>query len=372
VTNLPSQSAGVAAGAPPMQQRIAFVRSKDQTNIAYALSGQGAPLVRAGTWMTHVQHDWDSPVWSHWLRFMSSRHTLVRYDPRGCGLSQACVENIRFEDWVDDLEAVVDHLELESFPLFGMSQGAAVAAEYALRHPERVQHLTLYAPVVTGWHGLESENAKHWYAIEQLVKTGWGNSSMAFQSMFAHLFLPDSPPENKHHYAELQRKSATQDVAARFMDALGKLRLFPRLKQITVPTLVMQISRDQVVDPNSAIGIAAEIAGSEFVSIDSRNHVLLEHEPGWEEFKAAFMRHVPGGSVAARSSTPAQSQLLEQLSKREQEILREIARGCNNKQIADNLFISEKTVRNHITNIFEKLGVTSRAQALLLAKESGL
>ena len=355
-----------------MQQRIAFVRSKDQTNIAYALSGQGPPLVRAGTWLTHVQHDWDSPVWSHWLRFMSSRHTLVRYDPRGCGLSQAHVDNIRLEDWVDDLEAVVDRLELESFPLFGMSQGAAVAAEYALRHPQRVQHLTLYAPVVTGWRGRETQSAKHWHAIEQLVQTGWGNSSMAFQSMFAHLFLPDSPPENKHHYAELQRKSASQEVASRFMNVLAGLRLFPRLKQIAVPTLVIQISKDQVVDPNSATGIAAEIAGSEFVSIDSRNHVLLEHEPGWKQLKAAFVRHVPGGSAEMHSPAPATPPLLEQLSKREQEILREIARGHNNKQIAERLFISEKTVRNHITNIFEKLGVSSRAQALILARESGL
>jgi pimeloyl-ACP methyl ester carboxylesterase/DNA-binding CsgD family transcriptional regulator len=355
-----------------MQQRIAFVRSKDDTNIAYALSGEGPPLVRAGTWLTHVQHDWDSPVWSHWLRFMSSRHTLVRYDPRGCGLSQSQVKNIRFQDWVDDLEAVVDRLELDSFPLVGMSQGAAVAAEFALRHPKRVKHLTLYAPVVTGWRGRATEGAKHWQAIEQLVMSGWGDSNMAFPSMFAHLFLPDSPPENKHHYAELQRKSATKDVAARFMNVLADLHLFPRLKELAVPTLVIQIAHDQIVDPRSATGIAAEIAGSQFVSIDSRNHVLLEHEAGWEEFKSAFAQHVPGGSLPpARASAPP-SQLLQQLSRREQEILRELVKGHNNKQIADSLFISEKTVRNHITSIFEKLGVSSRAQALVLAKESGL
>jgi pimeloyl-ACP methyl ester carboxylesterase/DNA-binding CsgD family transcriptional regulator len=357
-----------------MQQRIAFVRSRDQTNIAYALSGQGPPLVRAGTWMTHVQYDWESVVWSHWLRFMSSRHTLVRYDPRGCGLSQAQVENITLEDWVDDLEAVVDHLELESFPLFGMSQGAAVAAEYAIRHPERVQHLTLYAPVVTGWRGRSTDNARQWNAFEELMRTSWGHPTMAFQTMFAQMFLPDSPPEYKQHYAELQRKSAAPEIASRFMDVLSTLRVFPRLKLVTVPTLVIQIARDQVVDPRSAIGIAAEIAGSEFVSIDSRNHVLLEHEPGWEQFKAAFAHHVPGaaGPVRSQTSVPSSSPLLEQLSKRELDILREIAKGRSNKQIAEQLFISEKTVRNHITNIFEKLGVTSRAQALILARESGL
>ena len=173
-----------------MDQRIAFARSKDKTTIAYALSGEGPPLVRAGTWLTHVHHDWESPIWAHWLRFMSERHTLVRYDPRGCGLSQTDVGTITFDDWVADLEAVVDRLELESFPLFGMSQGAAVAAEYAIRHPERVSHLTLYAPLVTGWHGRSNAIAQQWQLMEQLVLAGWGESNMAFPSMFAHLFLP--------------------------------------------------------------------------------------------------------------------------------------------------------------------------------------
>lgn len=278
----------------PLDQRIAFVRSKDRANIAYALSGAGPPLVRAGTWLTHVQHDWGSPLWSHWLRFMSSRHTLVRYDPRGCGLSQADVGDITFDGWVEDLEAVVDRLGLESFPLFGMSQGAAVAAEYAIRHPQRVTQLTLYAPMVTGWRGRTSVNAQQWQSMEQLVLTGWGESNMAFPSMFAHLFLPDSPPETRQWYAELQGKTATKEVASRFMKVLAELHMFPRLKQVAVPTLVVQIANDQVINQRTVAGIAGEIPGSEFVSIEGRNHILLEDEPGWEQFKSIFTRHVPG------------------------------------------------------------------------------
>ena len=277
-----------------LEQRIAFASASDRTNIAYAWSGEGPPLVRAGTWLTHVQHDWDSPVWAHWLRFMSSRHTLVRYDPRGCGLSQADVGSITFDAWVGDLEAVVDRLELESFPLFGMSQGAAVAAEYAIRHPHRVTQLLLYAPAVTGWRGSASELARRWQSMEQLVLSGWGEPNMAFPSMFAHLFLPESPPETRHWYAELQRKSASKEVAGRFMNVIAELRLFPRLKQIRVPTVVFQIAREQVLKPSSAIGIAGTIPGSRFVSIDSSNHILLEDEPGWRQFKSAFTRRVPG------------------------------------------------------------------------------
>jgi pimeloyl-ACP methyl ester carboxylesterase/DNA-binding CsgD family transcriptional regulator len=354
-----------------LDQRIAFARSRDKTTIAYALSGEGPPLVRAGTWLTHVHHDWDSPFLGHWLRFMSERHTLVRYDPRGCGLSQTDVGSFTFEDWVADLEAVVDRLELQSFPLFGMSQGAAVAAEYAIRHPERVTHLTLYAPLVTGWRGRTSPSSQQWQLMEQLVLTGWGEDNMAFPSMFAHLFLPQSPPETRQWYAELQRKMATKEVASRFMSVLAGLSMFRRLKQVSVPTLVIQIARDQVVDPRSAPGIASEIPGSEFASIDSGNHILLEDEPGWQEFKSIFSRHVPGAAAPARRYAAARERI-EQLSKREQKILGEIAKGLNNREIASGLFISEKTVRNHITSIFDKLGVSSRAQAIVMAKESGL
>jgi pimeloyl-ACP methyl ester carboxylesterase/DNA-binding CsgD family transcriptional regulator len=354
-----------------MDQRIAFARSKDKTTIAYALSGEGPPLVRAGTWLTHVHHDWESPIWAHWLRFMSERHTLVRYDPRGCGLSQTEVTDITFDDWVADLEAVVDRLELESFPLFGMSQGAAVAAEYAIRHPERVTHLTLYAPLMTGWHGRSNAFAQQWQLMEQLVLAGWGESNMAFPSMFAGLFLPNSRPETRQWYAELQRKSASKQVAGRFMHVLGGLSMFSRLKQISVPTLVIQIAREQAIDTSTVTGIAGEIPGSQFVSIDSSNHILLEDEPGWQEFRKVFAHNVPGATVSPRRGTDARERIAL-LSNREQKILGEIAKGLNNREIADRLFISEKTVRNHITSIFDKLGVSSRAQAIVMAKEAGL
>jgi pimeloyl-ACP methyl ester carboxylesterase/DNA-binding CsgD family transcriptional regulator len=354
-----------------MDQRIAFVRSKDNTNIAYALSGEGPPLVRAGTWLTHVHHDAESPIWAHWLRFMSARHTLVRYDPRGCGLSQTDVGNISFDDWVDDLEAVVDRLQLEAFPLFGMSQGAAVAAEYAIRHPQRVSQLILYAPLVTGWRGHAGVVSRQWQSMEQLVQFGWGDANMAFPAMFAHLFLPESPPEAKLWYAELQRKSASKEVASRFMSVLGDLHVFSHLKRLAVPTLVIQIAREQAIDPKTVVGIAAEIPGSEFVSIDSNNHILLENEPGWQQFMEVFSRHVPGNAQPRNhaAATPAR---LSELSRRERQILGRIATGASNRQIAAALFISEKTVRNHVTNIFDKLGVGSRAQAIVLAKEAGL
>ncbi len=351
-----------------MDQRIAFVRSRDHTNIAYALSGEGSPLVKAGTWMTHLQHDWNSPVWSHWLRFLSSGHTLVRYDPRGCGLSQTEVDTISLHDWVDDLEAVVDKLALERFPLFGMSQGAAVAVEFAARHPERVSQLILYAPLVTGWGTSKHPIAQRWRAMEQLVHVGWGEENLAFPTMFAHLFIPGGSPEHIRWYAELQRNSASKEVAARMMKALAAVRQFHRLQDVHTPTLVLQVAGDQAVPPEATPGIAAAIDNAQFASINSCNHILLETEPGWQEFCQHFNRFLPG-EKASLADTHAQQQRLQELSQREYQILALIARGNTNQQIADALYISEKTVRNHVTRIFEKLEVNSRAQAIVLARD---
>jgi len=352
-----------------MDQRIAFVRSKDDTNIAYALSGDGPPFVRAGTWLTHVHHDWDSPIWQHWLRFMSTGRTLVRYDPRGCGLSQTDVERISLDAWVDDLEAVVERLQLESFPLFGMSQGAAVAVEYAIRHPQRVSQLILYSPLLTGWRGRADVHSRQWQAMEELVSTGWGEADMAFPSMFAHLFIPESPHDTKRWYAELQRKSASKRVASGFMRVLSELSSFSRLALIRVPTVIIQIAREHVVNPHNAAGMARAIPSCELVSIDGSNHILLEDEPGWDNLKETLDRCVP---AATQARTSPATQRIEQLSKREREIVAKLAQGWNNNQIADGLFISEKTVRNHVTNILGKLGVSSREQAIVIAKEAGL
>lgn len=354
-------------------QRIAFTLSADETQIAYALSGEGPPIVRAGTWLTHIQHDWDSPIWSHWFRLMSHNHTLVRYDPRGCGLSQRETSDISLDRWVDDLEAVVDKLGLDTFPLFGMSQGAAVAILYCLRHPERVSQLVLYAPLVTGWAGSKTPKALRWSAMENLVESGWGEENLAFSSMFSQLFIPGATPEHIRWYANTQQKSTSKSSAKRIMKAMSEIRLFSRLEELNVPTLVVQVAGDQVISADSAKGITAKIPNCQFASIDSDNHILLEDEPGWSEFSQVFQRYFPGGDVPNSSEEEkildiAASKKLALLSKRELEVLSKLALGLSNRDIAEQLFISEKTVRNHLSTIFSKLDVSSRSQALLLTQ----
>ena len=118
--------------------------------MAYAVSGKGPPLVRVATWLTHLDYDWESPVWHHWLDGLGQVNALIRYDERGCGLSDHEVGNLSVDAWVADLESVVDAAGIEDFSLLGISQGAAIALVYAARHPERVSHLILYGGFTAG------------------------------------------------------------------------------------------------------------------------------------------------------------------------------------------------------------------------------
>jgi class 3 adenylate cyclase len=122
---------------PRYDQEIQFCVTPDGVQLAYARTGNGPPLVKTGNWMTHLEFDFESPIWGRLYRELSRDHMLVRYDARSNGLSDREVEKVSFEAFVGDLEAVVDAANLERFALFGISQGCAVSIGYAVRHPAK-------------------------------------------------------------------------------------------------------------------------------------------------------------------------------------------------------------------------------------------
>jgi pimeloyl-ACP methyl ester carboxylesterase/DNA-binding transcriptional regulator YiaG len=203
--------------ASPMEQQIRFCTAPDGVRLAYATAGTGPSLVKAANWLSHLEFDWHSPVWRHWLAAFSARHTLVRYDERGCGLSDWDVGELSLDAWVRDLETVVDTLGLERFPLLGISKGGAVAVAYATRHPERVSHLILYGTFARGrlerhYSTHEIEMAK---ALENLTEVGWGRDNPAFRQLFTSLFIPDGTVDQMKWFNDLQRISTSPANAAR-------------------------------------------------------------------------------------------------------------------------------------------------------------
>jgi pimeloyl-ACP methyl ester carboxylesterase/DNA-binding CsgD family transcriptional regulator len=351
------------------RQQIRFTKSPDGVRLAYASSGTGASItIKAATWLSHLEQDWESPVWRHLLREMSQRSLFVRYDERGCGLSDWDVADLSFESWVTDLGCVADATGAARFGLLGISQGAAVAIAYAVRHPQRVSHLILHGGYARG-RLVRSDTPEQRAEAEMmcsLAQLGWGKEETSFRQFFTTQFIPGGTPEQHEWFNEMERLSTSPRNAARFMREFNAIDVSHLLNQVQCPTLVLHSVRDARVPFEEGRLLATSIPGAKFVPIDSRNHLLLGHEAGWQHWMDEVRRFAPAPSVAP--SDPA----FTTLSGRQLEILRLLAQARDNSQIAAVLNLSEKTVRNQVSLIFEKIGVESRAQAIVRARDAGL
>ena len=283
-----------ASPAPPAQE-IRFSTAGDGTRLAYAISGAGPPLVKAANWLGHLAYDWESPVWRHWLAELSGRFRLVRYDERGCGLSDWDIGRFSFEDWVDDLEAVVDAAGLDRFPLLGISQGGPVAIAYAVRHPERVTHLVLLGSYAQGLRkrARTPDELALAEAHVEIVRLGWGRPDPSYRQIFVARFLPEATQEQWRSFDELQRRSTSPDNAWRFVDEFANIDVTSLAPRLTVPTLIMCSRREPGNRFEQSRLLAALIPESRLVPLDSANHLLPERDPAWKHFLAEIDRFLP-------------------------------------------------------------------------------
>lgn len=266
------------------KQSISFCRASDGVRIAYATVGEGPPFVKAANWLNHLELDWNSPIWGRTFSACADGRSFIRYDERGNGLSDWDVDDISFEAFVRDLETVVDALALERFPLLGISQGCAVSIAYAARHPERVSCLVLIGGYATGWRiGASAEEQARREAVLTLTRHGWGTSNPAYRHIFSQTFMPDSKPEELEWFDEFQRQTTSPENAVRFQEAFGHIDVRECLARVTAPTLVFHAREDQRIAIGQGREMAAGIAGAQFVALESKNHILLGHEPAWRE-----------------------------------------------------------------------------------------
>lgn len=346
------------------QQRIRYLRTPDGVQLAWAAAGDGPTLVKAANWLSHLDYDWDSPVWRHWIRFFSNHFRFIRYDERGCGMTDRAVGDLAFRRWVEDLAAVIEHAAVDRFVLAGISQGAATAVAYAARHPDRVSHLVLYGGYVRGAAMRGKDEAQEFGAIVDLARIGWGREHAAFRDLFTSRFIPDATPAQVAWFSELCRTTTSPDIAADLLERRSRIDVTHLLEQVRVPTLVLHARNDGVVPLAEGRLIATGIRGAEFVELDSRNHILLEHEHAWQRFCEAFTEFTGIGSLEDFEDPAFAS-----LSRRERMVLTLMTKGLSNADIADRLSLREKTVRNHVSHLFDKLGVWSRAQAIVFARD---
>ena len=266
-----------------VEQRIHFTNSFDGTRIAYAIAGNGPPLVKVANYMSHLEYDWKSPVWIHWLEELTREHTLIHADERGSGLSDWDAEHISFEAWVRDLEAVVDAADLTRFPLFAMSQAGAVAVAYAVRHPERVSHLILHGAYARGWlhRDLTAAQIEEERLLISLMRVGWGRENPAFRQVFATQLFPDATLEALRALEDQMRISVSPENAVRLESEMHRIDIRDLAPRISVPTLILHARKDEGVPFQEGRLLASLIPNAQFVVLESKNHLLTENEPAW-------------------------------------------------------------------------------------------
>ncbi len=344
-----------------LRQTINLCKSSDGTAIAVASCGEGPVILRAAHWLSHVHHDLESPIWRPWIKALSARNRFVRYDPRGCGLSQRFVVDLSLGAWDKDLEAVAATLE-GPFVLLGLSQGGALAISYALSNPDKVSHLVLVNAYAQGARARAKNDAEKLEAetLVNFIRIGWGRENPAFCEFFTNLFIPGGTPEQHRWWGELERQTASPEVAAQLLHEMQGIDRLEQAADLRVPTLILHSRGDMRVPFEEGLKLAAAIPGARFVPLESRNHVLLPDEPAWSVFLDEFNRFL--GQDSASFSRAVRDAAL---TPAEQAVLHLVAEGLDNRAIARKLGKSDKTVRNQVSSILDKLGVHSRAEAIV-------
>jgi pimeloyl-ACP methyl ester carboxylesterase/DNA-binding CsgD family transcriptional regulator len=350
------------------QQQLRFCRSPDGTRIAYAVHGHGPALLISTCWLSHLQFDWESPVWRHFLVDLGRFATVIRFDERGHGLSDWDVTDHSLEARVGDLEAVADAAGFDRFALMAMAQGGPVAICYAARHPERVTRLAFYGSYSSAAQGLSDEDRDLEDVFGQLIKVGWARPDSTFRRVFTSLMIPNASEEQMRWLDDLQRMAASATTAYIAREQRRTADADALLPGLRLPTLVLHSVGDRMNSFEYARHLAANIAGARLVALDSENHIVLEDEPAWPVFVDEVRQFLSADGPPA----PAPA-LTELLSPRELDVLRLVADGLDNERIGAQLHLSTRTVERHLQNVYGKLGVGGRtarvaAAARLLAR----
>ena len=258
-----------------MQQQIRFCKTADGVRLAYASVGAGEPpLVKAANWLSHVEYDWRTPVWRPFLERLARNRRVVRYDARGCGLSDWDVDEYSLEVWVRDLEAVVDAAGLKRFSLLGISQGGPIAIAYAARHPERVSRLILLGSYACGWLKRNSTPAQleEYQLLIDTIRVGWGRESPAFRQVFTSRFIPGGTRAQLEWFNDLCLKTTSGEIVASLLEARGHVDISASLAGVRVPTLVLHGSRTDDRLKKAAAAVAGAVPGSQHLTLAGQTH----------------------------------------------------------------------------------------------------
>jgi pimeloyl-ACP methyl ester carboxylesterase/DNA-binding CsgD family transcriptional regulator len=350
-------------GRSQLPQQVQFCRAPDGVRIAYAVHGHGPPLLISTCWLSHLQFDWESPVWRHFLIDLGRFATVIRFDERGHGLSDWDVTDHSLEARIGDLEAVADAAGFPRFALMAMAQGGPVAISYAVRHPERVSRLLFYGSYASAARGLTRDDLDLEDAFGQMIKVGWARPDSTFRRVFTSLMIPSASEEQMRWLDDLQRVAVSASTAYIARQQRLAADAEPLLPALDLPTLILHSVGDRMNSFEYGRHLASSVANARLVALGSQNHIVLEDEPAWPVFVEEVRRFL---ELDGQSSTLAE-RIEDLLSPRELEVLGLVAAGRDNEEIAVELHLSTRTVERHLQNVYGKLGLQGRSARVAAA-----
>jgi pimeloyl-ACP methyl ester carboxylesterase/DNA-binding CsgD family transcriptional regulator len=348
----------MARGSLESVQDIRFARSADGVGIAYAVHGSGPPLLIDACWLSHLQFDWQSPVWRHYLLELGRIATVIRYDERGHGLSDRTVADHSLQARVADLEAVADDAGFGRFALLAMAQGGPVALEYAARHPDRLTRLIFYGSFAGDQLATSSEDVELYETMGAMIRVGWARPTSEFRRVFTSMMIPGGTEEQMRWIDDLQRMAVDAETALLARSQRQVTDSSARMAQLDLPTLVLHSRGDRAQPYQRGRDLAAGIRGARLVALESNNHIVLADEPAWPVFMSEMTEFLAPDRITEPAT--ASDDLSSVLSPRELDVLRLAAEGRDNDAIAAELVLSVRTVERHLQNAYAKLGLQGR------------
>lgn len=339
--------------------------------MAFTLAGDG-PAVIFVPWVpfSNLRVEWQNPLLNRVFGQLAQRLTLVHYDGRGTGHSQRDVTDLSLEAMVSDLEAVVDRAGLAEVSLLGQYNSCPHAIAYAARRPERVKRMVLFAGSARGWNAM---SAKQTQALLSLIEQDWD----LFADTAAHQWMGWSAGEAGRAFAEGIRGAVTPQIARATMQAASAVDVTEQLPRVAAPTLVLH-PRDMTQIPiDVARSLAMDLPRGRLVVLEGAQPVLFTEDSGEVVSMLVdfFCDGIEPAAAPAAVPGPAGGHAIAPpngLSRREVEVLRLVAAGESNSQIARRLGLSTHTVERHIANLYRKIGARGRADATAYALRNGL
>ncbi len=348
------------SGQGTSTEKVRFCRSPDGVRIAFAVHGNGPPLILGKHWMSHLQYDWDDPVLGHILDALGRVTTVVRYDERGYGLSDWDPEDFSLEARVGDLEAVAEAAGFDRYAVLAMGQAGQVTISHTVQHPERVSRLILSGTFAGVTDEYREHFEEYFEALIHVVRYGWTLPDSRFRRVISESMVPGATESQKRWIDDLLPLVTSKETAIAAARARQETDVISILVDVNVPSLVLHTTGNRMGPIEQGRLMAAHIPDAHFVPLESENMAPLAGEPAWQVWIDEVTRFMELDRASTRMPS-TRSEPVEQLTEREAELLLLVADGLTNDAIANRLTLSARTVERHLSNIYRKLGVSGRA-----------